>query len=101
MVSFNHYAFGSVGEFYYQYILGIKPMLPGYEKLRFEPFPDKRLGHVSGSYLSRRGEIKSEWYYENDELLIRLKTPVEAEVILPDGRKEVAAPGTYEYRIKY
>ena len=23
MVSFNHYAFGSVGEFYYQYILGI------------------------------------------------------------------------------
>lgn len=100
MVSFNHYAFGSVGEFYYQYILGIKPMLPGYEKLRFEPFPDKRLGHVSGSYLSRRGEIKSEWYYENDELLIHLTTPIEAEIILPDGRKEVVAPGSYEYRIK-
>lgn len=30
MVSFNHYAFGSVGEFYYQYILGIKPLEPGF-----------------------------------------------------------------------
>jgi alpha-L-rhamnosidase len=101
MVSFNHYAFGSVGEFYYQYILGIKPLLPGYEKLYFEPYPDKRLGHVSGSYFSRKGEIKSEWYYENDELLINLTTPVEAEIVLPDGRKEMVTPGTYKYRLKY
>lgn len=32
MVSFNHYAFGSVGEFYYQYILGIRPEKPGFAK---------------------------------------------------------------------
>lgn len=99
MVSFNHYAFGSVGEFYYQYILGIKPMLPGYEKLRFEPFTDKRLGHVSGSYMSRQGEIKSEWSYRESELLISLTTPVETEVVLPNGRKEIVTPGTYEYRL--
>ena len=36
MVSFNHYAFGSVGEFYYQYILGIKPQKPGFAELHFE-----------------------------------------------------------------
>lgn len=100
MVSFNHYAFGSVGEFYYQYILGIKPMLPGYEKLHFKPYTDKRLGCVSGSYMSCKGEIKSEWYYEKEEVLIRLTTPVEAEVVLADGRKEQVAPGSYEYRIK-
>lgn len=99
MVSFNHYAFGSVGEFYYQYILGIKPMLPGYEKLYFKPYTDKRLGHVSGSYLSRQGEIKSEWSYEKDVLLISLTTPVEAEIVLPDGRTELVMPGTYEYRV--
>lgn len=30
MVSFNHYAFGSVGEFYYRYILGIQSKKPGF-----------------------------------------------------------------------
>ncbi|KAB1438681.1 alpha-L-rhamnosidase [Candidatus Galacturonibacter soehngenii] len=100
MVSFNHYAFGSVGEFYYQYILGIRPMLPGYEKLHFEPYTDKRLGHVNGSYMSCKGEIKSEWFYEKNELLIRLTTPVEAEIVLEDGRKEQVTPGTHEYQIK-
>lgn len=99
MVSFNHYAFGSVGEFYYQYVLGMKPLLPGYEKLHFEPYTDKRLGQVSGSYISRQGEIKSEWTYEKDELIISLTTPVEAEIVLPDGRKEMVTPGTYEYRL--
>jgi len=99
MVSFNHYAFGSVGEFYYQYILGIKPLMPGYEKLHFEPHPDRRLGRVKGSYVSRKGEIKSEWGYENDELIISLTTPVEAEIILPDQTRKTVAPGTYEYRL--
>ena len=47
MVSFNHYAFGSVGEFYYQYILGIRPEKPGFAKLHFAPYPDERLGGVS------------------------------------------------------
>ncbi|MDF2587269.1 MAG: alpha-L-rhamnosidase [Anaerocolumna sp.] len=100
MVSFNHYAFGSVGEFYYQYILGMKPLLPGYKKLHFQPFPDERLGSVSGSYLSRQGEIISKWYYKKDRLYISLTTPVETDVILPDGRKFKVTPGTYEYTIK-
>ena len=43
MVSFNHFAFGSVGEFYYQYILGIKPLEPGYKKIQIRPYPDRRL----------------------------------------------------------
>lgn len=30
MVSFSHYAFGSVGEFYYRYILCIQPKKPGF-----------------------------------------------------------------------
>lgn len=34
MVSFNHYAFGAVGEFYYRYILGIQPAEPGFAKAR-------------------------------------------------------------------
>lgn len=60
-VSFNHYAFGSVGKFYYQYILGIKPMVPGYKKIKIQPFVDARLGDVSGSFQSYNGKISVKW----------------------------------------
>lgn len=100
MVSFNHYAFGSVGEFYYQYILGIRPEKPGFAKLHFAPYPDERLGGVSGSYLSVAGKIESAWRYEPDGCHIRLATPVEAVVLLPDGRSENVPAGTYEWTMK-
>lgn len=100
MVSFNHYAFGSVGEFYYQYILGIRPEKPGFAKLHFAPYPDERLGGVSGSYLSVAGKIESAWRYKPDGCHIRLATPVEAVVLLPDGRSENVPAGTYEWTVK-
>lgn len=100
MVSFNHYAFGSVGEFYYQYILGIRPEKPGFAKLHFAPYPDERLGGVSGSYLSVAGKIESAWRYRTDGCHIRLTTPVEAVVLLPDGRSENVPAGTYEWTMK-
>lgn len=100
MVSFNHYAFGSVGEFYYQYILGIRPEKPGFAKLHFAPYPDERLGGVSGSYLSVAGKIESAWRYEPDGCHIRLATPVEAVVLLPDGRSENVPAGTYKWTVK-
>lgn len=100
MVSFNHYAFGSVGEFYYQYILGIRPEKPGFAKLHFAPYPDERLGGVSGSYLSVAGKIESAWRYEPDGCHIRLATPVAAVVLLPDGRSENVPAGTYEWTVK-
>ena len=100
MVSFNHYAFGSVGEFYYQYILGIRPLEPGFAKVHFEPYPDERLGSVKGSYVSRHGEIRSEWSYGEDGTLhIVLETSVETEIVLPDGRKDNVEAGRYEYHI--
>ena len=86
--------------FYYQYILGIRPEKPGFAKLHFAPYPDERLGGVSGSYLSVAGKIESAWRYEPDGCHIRLATPVEAVVLLPDGRSENVPAGTYEWTVK-
>ena len=99
MVSFNHYAFGSVGEFYYQYILGIKPLEPGFRKVKIQPYPDERLGRATGSYLSRAGEIKSAWKYEGEKVMITVTVPVEAEIYLPDGRVEKVSAGEYSYEV--
>ena len=35
--SYNHYAFGCVGDFIYRHIGGIQKAAPGYEKIRFAP----------------------------------------------------------------
>lgn len=93
MVSFNHYSFGSVGKFYYQYILGIKPAAPGFEKVRIQPYIDKRIGNFSGSYRSHYGEIR----VVCDGGALDITTPVETEIVLPDGRKERIAAGSYHY----
>lgn len=99
MVSFNHYAFGSVGEFYYEYILGIKPLEPGFRKVKIQPYPDERLGRVAGAYLSGAGEIKSAWKYEGEKVMITVTVPVEAEIYLPDGRVEKVSAGEYSYEV--
>ncbi len=99
MVSFNHYAFGSVGEFYYRYILGIQPMEPGYEKIRIQPFVDERLGSVSGSYKSVKGEISVAWECREGKTVFHITVPGTAELILPDGSREWLEAGEYEREV--
>lgn len=98
MVSFNHYAFGSVGEFYYRYILGIQPMEPGFAKVRICPFMDARLGSVKGSYRSRAGEIAVSWQMQDGTAMLEVVTPMPAEIVLPDGEVKQVLAGTYQYQ---
>lgn len=101
MVSFNHYSFGSVGEFYYRYILGIQPAVPGFTKVRIAPVVDARLGSVEGSYKSRTGEIKVSWQVEDKQVKLQVTTPVEAEIQLPDGITQTVSAGSYQYVCNY
>ncbi len=95
MVSFNHYAFGSVGEFYYRYILGIRPGEPGYKTVHIQPFFDERLGAVEGSYDSVAGQIRVAWQLQDGKVTLQLTTPTKTLLTLPGGQ-ETLAPGSYE-----
>lgn len=75
MVSFNHYAFGSVGEFLYRYVLGIRPLEPGFARVLVEPHADARLGHAEGSYRSRAGEIRVAWEFKGTSSPSRSRFP--------------------------
>lgn len=97
MVSFNHYAFGSVGAFYYEYILGIKPLAPGFEKIGIRPFVDARIGAASGSYQSRKSLISVAWKVDGGKVVLTLTTPAETEVHLPDGILTQVQAGTHEF----
>ena len=92
MVSFNHYSFGSVGKFYYQYILGIQPMEPGFAKIKIQPHVDPRIGPFSGSYLDIRV------CYDGQNL--QIQTPADSRIILPDGSEHSVAAGTYHFPVR-
>ena len=92
MVSFNHYSFGSVGKFYYQYILGIQPLEPGFDKIRIAPRIDRRIGAFSGSYRAIQVAF--------DGQCLHISTPADTQVVLPDGSVHEVRAGAYDFPVK-
>lgn len=68
MNSFNHYAYGCVCQWLWEYAAGIcaDPAKPGFQHIIMRPVPDKRLGSLKATYKSAAGEISSEWAYNGD-----------------------------------
>lgn len=58
-----HPMFGSVSEWFYRWLGGIRPNpdYPGFEKFMINPSLPEGLSHVSVSYHSPKGEIVSNW----------------------------------------
>lgn len=103
--SLNHFALGSVGQWMYSDMLGIRrdENYPGYQHFFIEPQPGGGLTYASGSYESVYGTIESSWQVEGSELVFRFTIPANttATVSLPDAqyRDMELGSGTYEYRI--
>jgi alpha-L-rhamnosidase len=60
MNSLNHYSYGSVAEFLYADVLGIRPSSEGFHKAVIAPKPDSRIRHACGSYKSAWGEYSAD-----------------------------------------
>jgi len=76
MNSFNHYAFGAVCEWMYEYAAGIKAATPAYREITIRPEVDRRLGHLSAEYQSISGPIRSSWSFEENGLAMQVSVPV-------------------------
>jgi alpha-L-rhamnosidase len=103
MNSFNHYAFGSVGQWLYQYVAGITMDLsqPGKQRCIIRPYPHDELTFVDAEYDSICGPIRSRWRSDNGSFTLSISLPanVSATVYIPASNKEqvyegsVPAPG--------
>ncbi len=84
MNSFNHYAYGSVGDWMFGVAAGINAVeeAPGYASVKILPMPDQRLGYVKASLLTPHGLLRSEWRYEGDMVHYQIEIPqgVQAEI---------------------
>jgi len=61
MNSFNHYAFGSVGQWMYESCAGIAPETPGYRRIRLQPVSGDGLEFAQATFQSINGQIVSSW----------------------------------------
>ncbi|MFC0276558.1 family 78 glycoside hydrolase catalytic domain [Enterococcus devriesei] len=83
MNSLNHYSFGAIMEWAYNYLLGIKLTSPGYQAITFAPEFDYRLKNVSGRFQTPYGNFAVSYQIETDvQHTIQLKVTVPFGVTL-------------------
>jgi alpha-L-rhamnosidase len=90
MNSFNHYAYGAVGEWMYRVMAGIETdeAAPGYEHVLIQPRPGGGFTRVKASHETMYGKVSSAWTLESGRFALTVEVPANtrATVRLPGAR---------------
>jgi alpha-L-rhamnosidase len=96
--SLNHYSKGAVVSFLHEYVAGIRTLDdgPAYGRFRIEPVLGGGITWAEAAHDSPYGRVASSWTLINGEfrLVVDIPPNTAAEVVLPDGTVNHAAPGT-------
>lgn len=122
MNSFNHYAYGAIGDWMYRVIAGIEidDQIPGYKRIIFQPHIGGGLTNVEATHKSVYGQIKVSWKYDESSKVVVLSLNIPAnttaeikldkakKIIQSDAltfkkvdKKFVAQSGSGSYQISY
>lgn len=83
MNSFNHYAFGSVNEWMFGNMAGIKVDQAGFRTFTIRPETDNTgINYVKATYHSINGEIVSSWKREGEQIHLQITIPVNTKANL-------------------
>jgi alpha-L-rhamnosidase len=90
MNSFNHYAYGAIGDWMYRVSAGIETMGPGYKHIILQPHPTGKLTYSRASFESSYGTIASGWERKDGKVIIKVMIPANtsATIILPAESKD-------------
>lgn len=90
MNSFNHYAYGAIGDWLYRVVAGmeIDEEKPGYKHVLLKPQPGGGLEFVKAELKSMYGVIRCEWRIEGNGMRIEVVIPANttATLFLPGAR---------------
>jgi alpha-L-rhamnosidase len=105
MNSFNHYAYGAVGQWMYERIAGLAldPANPGYKHFFVRPIVGGPLTAAHAELETGYGKASSGWTRTGDtlELVVTVPPNTTATVIFPDTRPpEVLPAGDYRFECK-
>ena len=95
MNSFNHYAYGAIGDWMYRVSAGIETMSPGYKHIIIQPHPTKKLTYSKASFESSYGTIASGWERKDGKTIVKVRIPANttATIILPAGSQDKVTEG--------
>ena len=87
MNSFNHYAYGAIGDWMYRVVAGINTETdgPGYKKTRIQPFIEKELTNASACLMTNYGMLSSSWITGDGSLELNVEIPANtnASIYIP------------------
>ncbi|MFB3903468.1 MAG: family 78 glycoside hydrolase catalytic domain [Acidobacteriota bacterium] len=90
MNSFNHYAYGAIGDWMYRVMAGIEidPAAPGYKHVLIQPKPGGGFESVKASHETMYGKVGSAWTLKERKLELAVEIPANtrATVRLPKAR---------------
>ncbi|MDO6719825.1 family 78 glycoside hydrolase catalytic domain [Psychrosphaera sp. 1_MG-2023] len=91
MNSLNHYAYGSISRWFYEGMLGIKPITPGFSHFEVAPQFNLKLSSASGSLATPNGEINVSWKVAGKKLELKVVVPknTRANIVLPELKNNV------------
>lgn len=100
MNSFNHYAYGAVGDWMVSTVAGLEAAAPGYKEILFKPRPGGSLTHAEARLHTPHGETAIRWELKDQTLQLQLTVPqgTMATLSLPPGwsaSKTSLEPGTH------
>ncbi|RZK45181.1 MAG: alpha-L-rhamnosidase, partial [Hymenobacter sp.] len=77
MNSYNHYAYGAIGDWMYRVTSGIDtdPDGAGYKKIIIKPTVGGKLTYANASYQTPYGKLTSNWKIEGDIFLLDVEVP--------------------------
>ncbi|WP_342041613.1 alpha-L-rhamnosidase [Bacillus sp. OTU2372] len=81
--SFNHYAFGCVGDWLVRHIGGLTPTEPGYSQFKVEPHYNDRLKYAETKFESIYGDIKVKWEIkEEQKMFLQVVVPANTMAVI-------------------
>ncbi len=98
--SYNHFAFGCVGDFLYRHIGGLQQDDAGYKKIRINPDYNSGLDWVETIYDSIHGKIVVKWKKTADVIKLHVQLPPNTSGIvhLKDKQLEIGN-GQYDFEL--
>ncbi|MBE0678881.1 MAG: family 78 glycoside hydrolase catalytic domain [Bacteroidales bacterium] len=97
MNSFNHYAYGAIGDWMYRVVAGLDTRVEwaGYKQSIIKPHIGGGLTHVSASLDTYYGKLSSSWKVNGDKLVMDVEIPANttATVFIPSDDPEAILEG--------
>lgn len=97
--SVDHFYFGTVDDWFYRYLAGIRPLEAGYRRFLIAPYPCGDVKEVKCSVETPYGRIRVWWKMMETEFCLKLTVPANttAMIRLPEG--EICQKGSGEHQI--